>query len=137
MLGDKRKIHFVGIGGIGMSGIAELLYNLNHIITGSDIRESDRTRYLEKMGVKISIKHSERNIVDADIVVYSSAVNLNNPEIIEAKVKNIPVIRRAEMLAELARLMTLMSAYLEREEYEKCAIIKNKINKLEKKLNNL
>ena len=104
MLGDKRKIHFVGIGGIGMSGIAELLYNLNHQITGSDIKESDRTLYLEKMGINIAIGHSENNVINTDLVVYSSAIAMNNCEIIKAKKLNVPVIRRAEMLGELLKV---------------------------------
>ncbi len=104
MLGDKRKIHFVGIGGIGMSGIAELLFNLDHIITGSDIKESDRTKYLKDMGIKITIGHSEKNVIDTDLVVYSSAVALDNCEIIKAKKINVPIIRRAEMLGELLKV---------------------------------
>lgn len=99
-----KKIHFVGIGGIGMSGIAEVLHNMGYEITGSDIRESDTVRRLKGLGIKISIGHSESNINSTDVVVYSSAVKADNPEILKAKSLGIPVIPRAEMLAELCRL---------------------------------
>ena len=100
-----KKIHFIGIGGIGMSGIAEILTNKGFIISGSDMYASDNTEHLSKIGVKIFIGHKLENINDIELVVYSSAVNLDtNPEIIEAKKQNIPIIRRAEMLAELSRL---------------------------------
>ena len=97
-------IHFVGIGGIGMSGIAELLMNLGFHITGSDINHSENVKRLESIGVKISIRHHSKNINNADAVVYSSAVPSDNPEIITAISKSIPVIRRAEMLGELISL---------------------------------
>lgn len=99
-----KKIHFVGIGGIGMSGIAEVLNNMGYIITGSDIKESDTVRRLKSLGIKIFIGHSKDNIDDTDVVVFSSAVKSDNPEIIKAKSLGIPVIPRAEMLAELCRL---------------------------------
>ncbi|MCX8030240.1 MAG: UDP-N-acetylmuramate--L-alanine ligase [Thermodesulfovibrionales bacterium] len=99
-----RTIHFVGIGGIGMSGIAEILHNLNYNITGSDIKESDTTKRLRQMGIQISIGHSESNITQPHVVVVSSAVSPDNPEIVAARKKLIPVIPRAEMLAELGRL---------------------------------
>lgn len=99
-----KKIHFVGIGGIGMSGIAEVLHNMGYEITGSDIRESDTVRRLKELGIKISIGHSESNVNSTDVVVYSSAVKDDNPEILKAKSLGIPVIPRAEMLAELCRL---------------------------------
>ena len=97
-------IHFIGIGGIGMSGIAELLMNLGFKITGSDINRSENVKRLESNGIKISIGHQSKNINNADAVVYSSAVPSDNPEIIAAIKKSIPVIRRAEMLAELINL---------------------------------
>lgn len=99
-----RVIHFVGIGGIGMSGIAELLHNLGYEITGSDLRESDTTRRLKGLGIKIAIGHKAENVDDAHVLVQSSAVSNNNPEVREAKRRSIPVIPRAEMLAEVARL---------------------------------
>ena len=102
--GKAKHVHFVGIGGIGMSGIAELLINLGYEVSGSDIKESPVIRRLSGLGGKISIKHGKENIKGADVVVYSSAVSDDNPEIVEAKEKYIPVIPRAEMLAELMRL---------------------------------
>jgi UDP-N-acetylmuramate--alanine ligase len=99
-----RVIHFVGIGGIGMSGIAELLHNLGYEVTGSDLRESETTRRLNGLGIKIAIGHKAENIDDAHVLVLSSAVSHDNPEIREAQERSIPVIPRAEMLAEVARL---------------------------------
>jgi len=99
-----KVIHFVGIGGIGMSGIAEVLFNLGYDVTGSDIKDSETTRRLRELGIKVYIGHEAENIDDAHVVVVSSAVSDKNPEIVEAKRRFIPVIPRAEMLAELARL---------------------------------
>lgn len=99
-----RIIHFVGIGGIGMSGIAEVLHNLGYEVTGSDIRESETTRSLQNLGIKVMIGHRPENIDSAHVVVISSAVSDDNPEVIEARRKAVPVIPRAEMLAELGRL---------------------------------
>lgn len=104
MFKKAKRIHFVGIGGIGMSGIAELLLNLNFHITGSDIRQSQNVKRLESRGISISISHNADNVKNTDVVVYSSAVKQNNPELITAQKRNIPVIRRAEMLAELISL---------------------------------
>ena len=104
MFKKVNNIHFVGIGGIGMSGIAELLMNLGFNITGSDIAQSQNVQRLEKLGIKISIKHDKKNINGADAIVYSSAIPSNNPEMLAAKNKSLPVIRRAEMLAELISL---------------------------------
>ena len=104
MFKKAKRIHFVGIGGIGMSGIAELLLNLKFHITGSDINQSQNVKRLESRGINISINHSADNVKNADVVVYSSAVKQNNPELIAAHKRNIPVIRRAEMLAELISL---------------------------------
>lgn len=99
-----RTIHFVGIGGIGMSGIAEVLHNLGYEVTGSDVRESDTIVRLRYLGMKVFIGHRPENIDDAHVVVFSSAVSQDNPEVEEARRKSIPVIPRAEMLAELGRL---------------------------------
>ena len=105
MLGKTRRIHFVGIGGIGMSGIAELLANLGFDVSGSDARRSDTTdRLTAKFGVKVYEGHQPAHVGDAEVVVFSSAVRGSNPEIVEASRRGIPVIPRAEMLAELMRL---------------------------------
>jgi len=100
----KYHIHFIGIGGIGMSGIAELLLNLGYKVSGSDTSSSDLTRRLENLGGILFKGHSEDQIHGADVVVTSSAIGLENPEIVAAKQASIPVIPRAEMLAELMRL---------------------------------
>ena len=105
MLGRTRRVHFVGIGGIGMSGIAELLANLGYAVSGSDARRSDVTTRLEQsFGVMVFEGHRAEHVGDADVVVFSSAVRATNPEIVEARARGIPVIPRAEMLAELMRL---------------------------------
>ncbi|HEU4385947.1 MAG TPA: UDP-N-acetylmuramate--L-alanine ligase [Anaeromyxobacteraceae bacterium] len=98
------KIHFVGIGGIGMSGIAEVLLNLGYAVSGSDLKESDITRRLAALGGRIRRGHAAENLGDADVVVISSAVRRDNPEVAAARARQIPVIPRAEMLAELMRL---------------------------------
>ncbi len=99
-----KKIHFVGIGGIGMSGIAEIMLNRGFEISGSDMNESGNTERLRELGIKISIGHSAENLSDCDVLVYSSAVNRDNPEVKEAMERNIPVIKRSEMLAETMRM---------------------------------
>ncbi len=99
-----NKIHFVGIGGIGMSGLAEILLNQGFKITGSDLNESEVTERLRSLGVEIVIGHKAENVHDADALVYSSAVNLENPEVQEALHRKIPVIKRAELLAETMRM---------------------------------
>ncbi len=104
MLGKTRKIHFIGIGGIGMSGIAEFLHNQGLEITGSDMKKTEVTEHLESLGIIVHEGHSPQNITDADVVVKSSAVTDENAEVIAAKALNIPVIRRAEMLAEITRM---------------------------------
>ncbi|MDR0881234.1 MAG: UDP-N-acetylmuramate--L-alanine ligase [Candidatus Adiutrix sp.] len=104
MYRKKRHIHFVGIGGIGMSGIAEVLLNLGHQVSGSDLRASDLTRRLGALGAEVMIGHSGLNIEGAEVVVISSAVAEGNPEVVAARREFIPVIPRAEMLAELMRL---------------------------------
>jgi UDP-N-acetylmuramate--alanine ligase len=98
-----RRIHFIGIGGAGMSGIAEVLINQGYEISGSDIKVSSVTERLEKKGAIIFIGHKAENVVGADVAVNSSAVNQTNPEIIHARELRIPIVRRAEMLAELMR----------------------------------
>jgi UDP-N-acetylmuramate--alanine ligase len=99
-----QHVHFVGIGGIGMSGIAEVLVNLGYRVSGSDPRPTPITAALEKRGARVFHEHAAANIEGAHVVVVSSAVRPDNPEIVEAEARKIPVIARAEMLAELARL---------------------------------
>ncbi|MFA5515078.1 MAG: UDP-N-acetylmuramate--L-alanine ligase [Desulfuromonadales bacterium] len=104
MYGRIRRIHFVGIGGIGMSGIAEVLLNLGYQVSGSDLRESEVTRRLVELGGEVAYGHREENVGKADVVVTSTAVRPGNPEVLEATRRLIPVIPRAEMLAELMRM---------------------------------
>jgi len=99
-----HRVHFVGIGGIGMSGIAEVLLNLGYEVSGSDLKRSDITQRLADMGAKIHYGHAEKNLEDTDVVVASTAVKSDNPEVKAADERNIPVIPRAEMLAELMRI---------------------------------
>ncbi len=102
--GRVRHVHFVGIGGIGMSGIAEILRSLDFDVSGSDLKASDVTRRLEGLGVRVDVGHRAENVRGTDVVVVSSAVRPDNPEVLEARARNTPVIQRAEMLAELMRL---------------------------------
>ena len=102
--GSVRNVHFVGIGGIGMSGIAEVLVNMGFGVSGSDLKEGDSVKRLRGLGAKIHIGHDMRNVGDADVVVRSTAVRDDNVEVAEAHRRMVPVIRRAEMLAELMRL---------------------------------
>ncbi len=104
MYGKIEKIHFVGIGGIGMSGIAEVLLNLGYNVSGSDLKESDTTERLRILGGEISIGHAAENLANVDVVVTSTAVQTDNPEVAEAIRRMVPVIPRAEMLAELMRM---------------------------------
>jgi UDP-N-acetylmuramate--alanine ligase len=99
-----EKIHFVGIGGIGMSGIAEVLLNLGFQVSGSDVRKTDTTERLIKLGARVFYGHGEGNVRDSHVVVTSSAVKADNPEVQDARRRAIPVIQRAEMLAELMRM---------------------------------
>ncbi|MFQ5691654.1 MAG: UDP-N-acetylmuramate--L-alanine ligase, partial [Nitrospinota bacterium] len=99
-----RRVHFVGIGGVGMSGLAELLMNLGYDVSGSDTDASETTRRLASLGAKVFRGHASENVRGVDILVYSSAVTASNPEVAEARARKIPVIRRAEMLAELMRM---------------------------------
>ena len=102
--GKIQHIHFVGVGGIGMSGIAEVLLNLGYQVSGSDVKESEVTRRLAALGCEISYGHRKENVREADVVVVSSAVRKGNPEVEVAEQRLIPVIPRAEMLAELMRM---------------------------------
>ena len=104
MFAKIQRIHFVGIGGIGMSGIAEVLLNLGYKISGSDLRDSAVTQRLAALGAVIFEGHAAANIAGADVVVTSSAISVDNPEVAEARRVHVPVIQRAEMLAELMRL---------------------------------
>jgi UDP-N-acetylmuramate--alanine ligase len=103
-LNRKVKVHFIGIGGIGMSGLAEILIHLGHEVSGSDLNSNQTTKKLTNLGAEIFLGHSADNIKDATIIVFSSAIKEDNPEIINAKSKNIPLMKRAEMLAEIMRL---------------------------------
>ncbi len=103
VFGNIKWIHFVGIGGTGMCGIAEVLFNLGYTVSGSDIKESSVTQRLVELGVKVEIGHKRENIKQADVVVVSSAIDRSNDEVDEAYLNRIPVIPRAEMLAELMR----------------------------------
>ncbi len=104
MFGRFKKVHFVGIGGIGMSGIAELLHNMGFEVTGSDIKESENTKRLKALGIKISIPHNKNNVGNADVVVYTSALSKDNVELKQANKTNTTISRRAEMLGELMRI---------------------------------
>jgi UDP-N-acetylmuramate--alanine ligase len=104
LFAKAQRVHFIGIGGIGMSGIAEILLNLHYPVSGSDLRRSAVTERLTTLGATVFEGHAAANVVGASVVVVSSAVHENNPEVIEARARKIPVIQRAEMLAELMRL---------------------------------
>ncbi|UCE65002.1 MAG: UDP-N-acetylmuramate--L-alanine ligase [Candidatus Zixiibacteriota bacterium] len=99
-----KRLHFVGIGGVGMCGIAEILHNSGYEITGSDLKASETTAHLENTGIKIYFSHNPENVISSDVVVTSSAVTDDNPEVAEAHSRKIPVIKRAEMLSELMRM---------------------------------
>jgi UDP-N-acetylmuramate--alanine ligase len=106
---DIGPIHFVGIGGIGMSGIAEVLINLGYVVQGSDAADSANVKRLRDKGARIAIGHDARNVEGADVVVVSSAIKPDNPELLGARAKRLPVVRRAEMLAELMRLKSCIA----------------------------
>jgi UDP-N-acetylmuramate--alanine ligase len=106
---DIGPVHFVGIGGIGMSGIAEVLANLGYTVSGSDVTDSANVKRLRDKGVKVAIGHKSENINGADVVVVSSAIKRDNPELAAARAKRLPVVRRAEMLAELMRLKSCVA----------------------------
>ena len=99
----NSKIHFIGISGIGMSGIAELMLDKGYLIQGSDISVNENTKRLKTKGIKFFLGHNKKNIKNAQTVVYSSAIKKNNPEIKEAYIKKIPVLSRADMLSELMK----------------------------------
>src|SRR5512143_4026136 len=99
-----KHIHFVGVGGAGMSGIAEILHNLGYTISGSDQSDSPVSRRLASLGIRVAVGHDAANIAGAEAVVTSTAVRGDNPEVIAARARRIPVVPRAVMLAELMRL---------------------------------
>jgi len=99
-----KHIHFVGIGGSGMNGIAEVLLNLGFQVSGSDLSESAATQRLRQQGATVHVGHAEQNLSQADAVVVSTAVSRDNPEVVAARARKIPVVPRAMMLAELMRL---------------------------------
>lgn len=101
---DVGPIHFIGMGGIGMSGIAEVMHNLGYTVQGSDVAGNANVERLRGRGIKIAIGHAEDNLGDARVVVVSSAIKPDNPEIVAARARFLPIVRRAEMLAELMRL---------------------------------
>lgn len=138
-----KRIHFVGIGGVGMCGIAEVLFNQGYEVSGSDIRVSPTTTRLETLGMKVYIGHSEANVVGSDVVVVSSAIDPENDEVSWALEQRVPVVRRAEMLAELMRYRhgiavagthgkttttSLMTAVMSRGEFDPTFIIGGKLN---------
>ncbi len=106
---DIGPVHFVGIGGIGMSGIAEVLVNLGYTVRGSDVSDSANVKRLRDKGIVIAIGHKAENLDGADVVVVSSAIKPDNPELVAARAKRLPVVRRAEMLAELMRLKSCVA----------------------------
>ncbi len=143
--GRVQRIHFVGIGGIGMSGIAEVLINQGFEVSGSDLSDSETTRRLAGLGGRISQGHAPENLEAADVVVISSAIRPDNPEVLEARRKVIPVIPRAEMLAELMRLKygvavagshgkttttSLVAAIMERAGMDPTVVIGGKVNSM-------
>src|SRR5690242_5403110 len=106
---DIGPVHFVGIGGIGMSGIAEVLANLGYQVTGSDVADGANVKRLRDKGVKVAIGHKAENVDGADVIVVSTAIKRDNPELVAARAKRLPVVRRAEMLAELMRLKSCVA----------------------------
>ena len=106
---DIGPIHFVGIGGIGMSGIAEVLANLGYVVQGSDVAESANVKRLRDKGIAVAIGHDAKNLDGAEVVVVSSAIKRDNPELVAARAQRRPVVRRAEMLAELMRLKSCVA----------------------------
>ena len=106
---DIGPIHFVGIGGIGMSGIAEVLRNLGYSVQGSDVADSANVKRLREHGIEVSIGHEANNIDGAEVLVVSSAIKRDNPELVAARDQRLPVVRRAEMLAELMRLKSCVA----------------------------
>ena len=106
---DVGPIHFIGIGGIGMSGIAEVMMTLGYKVQGSDLSENYNTARLRKNGIEVAIGHAAQNLKDAQVVVVSSAVKEDNSELQAARIKLLPIVRRAEMLAELMRFKSCVA----------------------------
>jgi UDP-N-acetylmuramate--alanine ligase len=106
---DIGPVHFIGIGGIGMSGIAEVLVNLGYVVRGTDQADSANVKRLRDKGVKVMVGHTADNLDDARVVVVSSAIKSDNPELMAARARRLPVVRRAEMLAELMRLKSCVA----------------------------
>lgn len=143
--GRAQRVHFVGIGGIGMSGIAEVLLNLGYPVSGSDLKESDTTRRLQQLGGQIALGHAAENVQNANVVVISSAVKRDNPEVVAARHRSVPVIPRAEMLGELMRLKhgiavagshgkttttSLIAAILDEAKLDPTVVIGGKVNSM-------
>src|SRR5262245_10048416 len=103
--GRVRHVHFIGVGGIGMSGLAEILRTLEFDVSGSDMKEGENTARLRRLGVRIDVGHRAENVHGADVVVFSSAISKENPEMRAATQLGVALISRAEMLAELMRVM--------------------------------
>ena len=103
LMSTFRRVHFIGIGGVGMSGIAEVLQNLGYAVSGSDRANSPTAQRLQQLGVSVHVGHAAEHIGDADVVVTSSAISKDNPELVAARAARVPVIPRAEMLGELMR----------------------------------
>src|SRR5262245_41968359 len=101
---DIGLLHFVGIGGIGMSGIAEVLHNLGYQVQGSDVADNANVRRLVGLGIPVRVGHDAANLGNAEVIVVSTAIKQDNPELVAARAKRLPVVRRAEMLGELMRL---------------------------------
>src|SRR5215211_4924124 len=142
---QDTKIHLVGIGGMGMCGIAEVLVNMGYQVSGSDMNESEITRHLSKVGATVTYGHRPDNLHDADVVVVSSAIKGYNPEVEAARARQIPVIPRAEMLAELMRMKygiavagahgkttstTMMHTVLMAAGFDPTAVIGGRVNSL-------
>src|SRR5437660_1037705 len=106
---DIGPMHFIGVGGIGMSGIAEVLVNLGYTVQGTDQSDSANVKRLRDKGVKVAIGHAAENLAGAKVVVISSAIKPDNPELLAARAQRLPVVRRAEMLAELMRLKSCIA----------------------------
>jgi len=104
MYGRTHRIHFVGVGGAGMSGLAEVLLNMGYLVSGSDLRASEATDRIVQRGGRVFVGHAASNVEGAQVVVYSTAIRPDNPELIAAREGGVPVIARAEMLAELMRM---------------------------------
>ena len=104
MYGRTSRIHFIGVGGSGMSGLAEVLLNMGYQVSGSDLKATDVTDRLQALGGRVFLGHAASNVEGAQVVVYSSAVRPDNPELVRARANGIPVIPRADMLAELMRM---------------------------------